>query len=273
MLYRPSLTLTTVFLNSLRDSIFLLYFAYDSYVLGKSDFLIVIPTYNEYESLPILISSLKALTGQYEVLIVDDGSTDGTLEFCLDYASSNEFLQLVNRGSKLGLASAYKLAFEIASKRQFQFVVQMDADGSNRAIDLEKMANEIKNNPSLDLCIGSRWVPGGSILNWPRNRYYLSKSANVFANIALGLKVKDSTAGFRIYKTSSLSKASTSQVLCEGYGFQIEMTNLFRKENFSITEIPIRFVERELGVSKMSKKIIFEAFMRVLQLFIIRLRP
>jgi dolichol-phosphate mannosyltransferase len=215
--------------------------------------LVVIPTYNEAESIGSILHGLKSL--DCEVLVIDDGSPDGTAQIV-----RNLGIEVIERKGKQGLGSAYRVGFSIAIDREYTYVIQMDADGSHQIKDLEKMMEWIGN---ADVLIGSRWVKDGQIANWSKFREYLSKSANTYANLLLSLGVKDTTSGFRIYTSALLKKMEISTIRSEGYCFQIEMTRRALSRGGSVAEVPITFIERTHGVSKMSVAIALEAAVRI----------
>lgn len=215
--------------------------------------LVVIPTYNEVESIGSLLDDLAHL--DVDVLVIDDGSPDGTAQICRAHG-----VEVLERNGKQGLGSAYRAGFQIALDRGYENIIEMDADGSHQVSDLVKMMEWIG---TADLLIGSRWVTDGKIANWSKFRELLSKSANRYANIVLSLGVADTTAGFRIYSGALLAKMDIQTIASEGYCFQIEMTRRALARGGTIAEIPITFIERELGVSKMSFAIAFEAVVRI----------
>ena len=215
--------------------------------------LVVIPTYNESESITQILSALKPL--DCDVLVIDDGSPDGTAQIVRDLG-----VEVIERSGKLGLGNAYRTGFSIGLERGYTYIIQMDADGSHQVSDLEKMMDWID---SADLLIGSRWIKDGGIANWSKFRQYLSKSANIYANLLLSLGVKDATAGFRIYTSALLKKMEISTIRSEGYCFQIEMTRRAIARGGSVAEVPITFIERAHGVSKMSFTIALEAVVRI----------
>ena len=226
-------------------------------------YLVIIPTYNEAESLPILLRELSLLGNDFNYLVVDDGSPDGTADICEKLKSEIPGLEVLKRSKKSGLGSAYRDGYRYALEKNFDAVTQIDADGSHQVSDLPKLLSKFESNPSSDLVIGSRWVKGGSVLNWSKHREALSRLANIYSNVLLGLGIKDSTAGFRVYKTSAIKKLNLSSIKSEGYCFQIEMTREIVKGGSTISEVPITFVERKYGKSKMSGKIVLEAMLRV----------
>jgi dolichol-phosphate mannosyltransferase len=215
--------------------------------------LVVIPTYNEAESIGKILAPLKSL--ECDVLVIDDGSPDGTAEIVRKLG-----FEVFEREGKQGLGSAYRMGFSMAMDRGYTYVIQMDADGSHQIKDLEKMLEQIG---KADLLVGSRWVKGGQIANWSKFREYLSKSANAYANLLLSLGVKDTTSGFRIYTSALLRKMEISTIRSEGYCFQIEMTRRALSRGGSVSEVPITFIERTHGVSKMSVAIALEAVVRI----------
>jgi dolichol-phosphate mannosyltransferase len=226
--------------------------------------LIVIPTYNEVQSAPQLIEDLLLLDIDIDFLIVDDGSTDQTVEACqsIDFSKHASVLNILQRGRKLGLASAYIEGFSWAISTNYKFVAQMDADGSHRPVDLALMyATQIHDDKSI--VIGSRWTRGGKTEKWSIFRKILSRGGNSYARFMLSLKIRDLTAGFRIYPIEVLKGIPYREITSEGYCFQIEMSKLAVDRGFQIIEIPITFVERAYGQSKMSKKIVIEAIRNV----------
>jgi len=215
--------------------------------------LVVIPTYNEVESIGKILDGLKGL--DLDVLVIDDGSPDGTADLVRMHN-----VEVIEREGKQGLGSAYRTGFSIGIQRGYTCIIEMDADGSHQINDLQRMMEWIG---SADLLIGSRWVADGGISNWSKFREYLSKSANRYANVLLSLGVKDTTSGFRIYTTELLKKMEISTIRSEGYCFQIEMTRRAIARGGSIAEVPITFIERTHGKSKMSFAIALEAVVRI----------
>jgi len=215
--------------------------------------IVVIPTYNEVESIGSLLDDLAKL--DVDVLVIDDGSPDGTAQICRAHG-----VEVIERSSKQGLGSAYRAGFALALDRGYENIIEMDADGSHQVIDLVKMMEWIG---SADLLIGSRWVADGQIANWSKFREYLSRAANTYANLVLSLGVADTTAGFRIYSRELLSRMDIQTIASEGYCFQVEMTRRALARGGTIAEIPITFIERAHGVSKMSFSIALEAVLRI----------
>jgi len=225
--------------------------------------LVVVPTYNERESLPIALERLAQHVPEADVLVVDDGSPDGTGEIAEKLAEAEQgrrSIGVLHRAGKQGLGTAYVAGFGWALERGYDVVVEMDADGSHRAQDLPRILAALG---GADLVLGSRWVPGGEVVNWPVSRLVLSRGANVYTRAALGIPVKDATGGFRAYRASLLRTLPLGDVASQGYCFQIDMVWRAVKQGARVVEVPITFVERELGASKMSRTIIVEALVSV----------
>ena len=225
--------------------------------------LIIVPTYNELISAPLLVRRIFRHIPNSDVLVVDDGSPDKTADAIRKLQQEFPTLHLLERKTKLGLGSAYRLGFAWGLERGYEELIEMDADLSHRVRDLKKMIDEKELQPNTDLVIGSRWIPGGKTENWSKSRELLSRAANLYVRAMVGLGVKDSTAGFRIYSASMLKRLNMESIKSEGYSFQIEMTRAVHKLGGKIIEVPITFRERENGVSKMSKKIVGEAMILV----------
>ena len=225
--------------------------------------LIIVPTYNELSNAPLLIRRIFKQIPNSDVLVVDDGSPDKTADAIRELQQEFPTLHLLERKTKLGLGSAYRLGFAWGLEQGYEELIEMDADLSHRVRDLKKMIDAKELQPNTDLVIGSRWIPGGKTENWSRGRELLSRAANLYVRAMVGLGVKDSTAGFRIYSASMLKRLNMESIKSEGYSFQIEMTRAVHKLGGKIIEVPITFRERENGVSKMSKKIVGEAMILV----------
>jgi len=225
--------------------------------------LIIVPTYNELANAPLLIRRIFKHIPNSDVLVVDDGSPDKTGDAIRELQQEFPTLHLLERKAKLGLGSAYRLGFAWGLEQGYKELIEMDADLSHRVRDLKTMIDEKESQPNTDLVIGSRWISGGSTENWSKGRVLLSRAANLYVRAMLGLGVKDSTAGFRIYSAAILRKLDFQSIKSDGYSFQIEMTRAVHKIGGKIIEVPIIFRERENGVSKMSKNIVREAMFLV----------
>jgi dolichol-phosphate mannosyltransferase len=236
-----------------------------------NQFLVVIPTYNEAESIGILLGQISDLS--VDVLIVDDSSPDGTADICRNTKLNFGQISVLVRQGKRGMGSAYVLGYMEALKSGYSFIIQMDADGSHRVEDLISLMSAIESHPSVDLVIGSRWTKGGAVENWSRRREFLSRGANAYSKICLTSSIDDLTAGFRIYRTTLLHKMNLSGIESQGYSFQIEMSREAIKQGAKILEVPILFVERAHGTSKMNWKIILEAMLKVTAWGLLRIKP
>ena len=225
--------------------------------------LIIVPTYNELVSAPLLVRRIFKYIPESNILVVDDGSPDKTADAIRELQQEFPTLHLLERKTKLGLGSAYRLGFTWGLERGYEELIEMDADLSHRVRDLKKMIDAKELQPNTDLVIGSRWIPGGKTENWSRGRELLSRAANLYVRAMLGLGVRDSTAGFRIYSSSMLKRLNMESIKSEGYSFQIEMTRAVHELDGKMIEVPITFRERENDVSKMSKKIVGEAMILV----------
>ncbi|TLW94685.1 polyprenol monophosphomannose synthase [Saccharomonospora piscinae] len=222
--------------------------------------LVVIPTYNERDNLPPLVQRLHTVLPQVHVLVVDDGSPDGTGEVADKLAGDDDRVHVLHRTEKAGLGAAYIAGFRWALARDYGTVVEMDADGSHAPEDLPRLLDALRD---ADLVIGSRYVPGGALVNWPQHRQLLSKGANLYSRLALGVAVSDITAGFRAYRRAVLRALPLESIASQGYCFQIDLTWRTDEAGFRILEVPITFTEREVGQSKMSGTIIGEAVVKV----------
>jgi len=218
------------------------------------------PTYNEVLNLQHSVWALLEQNRQVDLLIVDDSSPDGTGDLADDLAQTSPRINVLHRKGKNGLGKAYLAGFDWAFTKDYDLIVEMDADGSHRAEDLPTLLAAASTS---DLVIGSRWIKGGKLLNWPFSRILISRIGNFYTRFMLGLGVKDVTAGFRVYRKTFLEQLPLNQVASSGYSFQVEMTLLTKRAGGRITEVPITFIERELGASKMSREIVLEAMSRV----------
>ena len=221
---------------------------------------IVIPTYNELENIQCVIARLLDLSPDIDILVVDDGSPDGTGDRVERIGRENPRVRLIRRPRKLGLGSAYITGFKNVLAGGAEVVVQMDADLSHDPQYVPQLVEAIKDH---DVAIGSRYIKGVNVVNWPMSRLLLSYFANLYTMIITGMPVRDATAGFKCFRRKVLEAISLDDVISDGYCFQVEMTFRAWRKHFSIAEIPIVFVDRHSGASKMSKKIIWEAMWKV----------
>jgi dolichol-phosphate mannosyltransferase len=216
------------------------------------------PTFNEAGNIERATSELFRFNPDVYLLVVDDGSPDGTGELAEQLAAKDKRISVLHRKDKQGLGAAYIAGFNYAFDLGFDFVVEMDADGSHRAEDLPRLLAICQDN---DLVIGSRYVRGGKTQNWPLHRQWLSRGGNIYARIMLGSKLNDMTAGFRVFRTSFLQEMDLATINARGYSFQIEMAYRTIQLGGRTAEVPITFIEREIGESKMSGNIVTEALM------------
>ena len=228
--------------------------------LGKV--LVVIPTYNELENLPIIVAGVRAAAPEVKILIADDNSPDGTGEVADGLAAKDNSVQVLHRTKKSGLGAAYLEAFQWAKTNDFDVVVEMDADGSHSPADLVRILAALTDS---DVVLGSRWVKGGRVVNWPKSREFLSRGGNLYTRLWLGIPLKDATGGFRAYRMTAIAKIDVSKVESQGYCFQVDMAWRAVRCGLRVTEVPITFVEREIGESKMNQAIVKEALWRVTQ--------
>lgn len=223
--------------------------------------LVIVPTYNEIENLPLILKRIDKVRPDVHVLVVDDGSPDGTGDLADKLAAKDaERLHVMHRTAKDGLGAAYLAAFEWGLERGYTVLVEMDADGSHAPEQLYRLLEAIDNG--ADLAIGSRYVDGGTVRNWPWRRLVLSRTANTYARVLLGVGIQDITAGYRAYRREVLEKIDLTAVDSKGYCFQVDLTWRSINLGFAVAEVPITFTERELGVSKMSGSNIREAMLK-----------
>jgi dolichol-phosphate mannosyltransferase len=218
--------------------------------------LIIIPTYNEADNVAKIIPEVLSQDDGFNVLIVDDNSPDGTAKLIKEMQKTILRIHLIERPSKLGLGTAYVAGFKFALSHGFDFVFEMDADFSHDPKSLMKLLTKAE---EYDLVIGSRYISGVNVVNWPMRRLILSYSANLYTRIITGLPVKDATAGFKCYRRAVLESFNLDSIKSNGYSFQIETNYLAWKHGFRICEVPIVFTDRREGISKMSKHIVSEA--------------
>ena len=231
--------------------------------MSNSKALVIIPTYNELENLPRLIPIVLSQDESIHILVVDDGSPDGTGAFVKEEMKKNDRIHLLEREKKMGLGTAYLAGFKYALQNNYDIIFEMDADFSHDPNELKNFLIAIKDN---DLVLGSRYINGVRVLNWPMARLLLSFFASVYTRIITGMPVKDATGGFKCFRRNVLEAIDLDKVRSNGYSFQIEMTFKAYSKGFKIKEIPIVFSDRIKGHSKMSKKIVREAVTMVWKL-------
>lgn len=223
--------------------------------------LVVIPTYDERAALPGTLSRLRAAVPEAHVLVVDDASPDGTGQWAAAVAERDPAVHVLHRQGKQGLGPAYLAGFAWGLERGYRLLAQMDADASHRPEQLPRLLEAVRRG--ADLAIGSRWVDGGAVHDWPRRRLLLSRGANLYVRVLLGLSVADATAGFRVFRAELLQRLLAHAIASQGYCFQVDMTRRARARGAVIAEVPIDFDERAEGVSKMSSAIVREALVKV----------
>ena len=223
---------------------------------------VLIPTYNERENLGSIVDRVRVSVPDAHVLVVDDNSPDGTGTLAHELAAADAHIHVLHRGGKKGLGAAYIAGFRWALNEGFGAVVEMDADGSHQPEQLRFLLAALDHS---DLVIGSRWVPGSYVINWPKSRQLLSKAANAYARLMLGTGLRDLTAGYRVYRTTALQRIGLENLQPQGYSFQVELTVRALQAGLVIVELPITFVERAIGSSKMSGPVVVEALWRVTQ--------
>ena len=227
--------------------------------------IVIIPTYNEKENIAKIILAVLVLGIQYHVLVVDDGSPDGTASIVKELMQSHpDKIFIQERKGKLGLGTAYIHGFKCALANQYDYIFEMDADFSHNPLDLDRLLATCENG--ADVAIGSRYVKGGATENWPLDRFIYSKGGSLYTRIITGMPIKDPTAGFVCYKNKVLAAMQLDQIRFIGYAFQIEMKFASWRLGFKLKEVPITFIDRKIGVSKMSKGIIKEAVFGVISM-------
>lgn len=225
--------------------------------------LVIIPTYNEVQNIGQVISRVMSLEENLDILVVDDNSTDGTREVVARKAKHNSHVNMIKRSAKLGLGTAYIAGFKYAIEKGYEYSFEIDADLSHNPDDLKRFINELRN---YDFVVGSRYIDGVSVINWPMSRLLLSYFANIYAKLITGIPIKDLTSGFVGYRTEVFKNIGIDSIKTDGYGFQIEIKYKLYRKGFRHHEIPIIFIERRSGHSKMSKGIIWQAFWLVWKL-------
>jgi dolichol-phosphate mannosyltransferase len=222
--------------------------------------LVVIPTYEERENLGPLLTRLHAVLPDADALIVDDASPDGTGQLADEMAAADPRIRVLHRTAKDGLGAAYLAGFAEALKGDHQIIVEMDADGSHAPEDLPALLAALAD---ADLVLGSRYVPGGEVVNWPNHREWISRTGNLYSRLALGVNIRDITGGYRVFRRQVLEQLDITSVSSQGYCFQVDMAWRAVQAGFRVREVPITFAERERGASKMSSGIVVEALWRV----------
>lgn len=223
--------------------------------------LVIIPTYNEIENLPLITSRVREAQPDVEVLIVDDNSPDGTGELADELAAKDANLHVLHREGKGGLLGAYIAGFEWGLERDYQVLCEMDADGSHAPEQLHLLLEEIAKG--ADLVIGSRYIPGGEVVNWPANREYLSRLGNIYISVALGAGLSDMTAGYRAFRRELLEHIDFDEISRAGYIFQVDLAFRAVKDGFDVREVPITFTEREYGESKLDGSFVKDSLFEV----------
>jgi dolichol-phosphate mannosyltransferase len=226
-----------------------------------SSVLVCIPTFDEAANIERIVARVRSAVPDAHIAIADDNSPDGTGQIADRLAAADDHVHVLHRTRKEGLGAAYLEAFTWALERGYDIVVEMDADGSHRPEELPALLREIE--AGADLVLGSRWVPGGRVVNWPKSREVLSRGGNTYARVALGLPLRDATGGYRAFRAATLKGLDLESVASQGYCFQVDLARRALARGFTVVEVPITFVEREAGVSKMSRGIVGEALWRV----------
>jgi dolichol-phosphate mannosyltransferase len=227
---------------------------------GLGTVLVIVPTYNEADNIVDIVGRLRAAVPASYVLVADDNSPDGTGKLADTLAEADSHVAVMHRPGKQGLGAAYIAGFERAAAEGFDVVVEMDADGSHAPEQLPRLLDALRD---ADLVIGSRWVPGGEVVNWPKRRMLLSRGGTLYTRIALGLPLADATAGYRAYRMDALKGIELAEIASQGYCFQVDLAWRVWRAGFRVVEVPITFTERERGDSKMSSSIVREALWRV----------
>lgn len=223
--------------------------------------LVIIPTYNERENLGRIITRLHAALPHTHVLVVDDGSPDGTGDLADELAAADERIAVLHRTEKNGLGAAYIAGFRWGLAHDYTVLVEMDADGSHAPEQLHLLLEKV--DAGADLVLGSRYVPGGTVVNWPWHREVLSRGGNIYSRLALGVSIQDITGGYRAYRREVLEKLDLDAIASHGYCFQVDLAWRTLQAGFTVAEVPITFTEREIGESKMNGNIVQEALVRV----------
>ncbi|GAA0620508.1 polyprenol monophosphomannose synthase [Streptomyces crystallinus] len=226
--------------------------------LGRA--LVIIPTYNEAENIKPIVSRVRESVPEAHVLIADDNSPDGTGKLADELAAEDDHVHVLHRKGKEGLGAAYLAGFRWGVDEGYGVLVEMDADGSHQPEELPRLLTALK---GADLVLGSRWVPGGRVVNWPKSREFISRGGSTYSRLLLGVDIRDVTGGFRAFRRETLEGLGLDEVASQGYCFQVDLARRAVAAGYHVVEVPITFVERERGDSKMSNDIIVEALWRV----------
>jgi dolichol-phosphate mannosyltransferase len=221
---------------------------------------VIIPTFNELSTLPVIVGRVRASVPEAHILVADDNSPDGTGRLADELAAEDDHVQVMHRLGKEGLGAAYLAGFAWALQEGYDVVVEMDADGSHQPEQLPRLLDALRN---ADLVLGSRWVPGGRTENWPKSRQLISRGGTAYTRLLLGVPIYDATGGYRAFRADTLRKLDLHEVASQGYCFQIDLAWRAVQRGLVVREVPITFVERTSGTSKMSRKIVAEALWRV----------
>jgi dolichol-phosphate mannosyltransferase len=221
---------------------------------------VIIPTYNEAENIKPIVSRVRAAVPEADVLVADDNSPDGTGKFADELAAQDDQMHVLHRKGKEGLGAAYLAGFRWGIEHGYGVLVEMDADGSHQPEELPRLLTALK---GADLVLGSRYVPGGRVVNWPKSRKFISRGGSTYSRLLLGLPIRDITGGFRAFRAQALEGIGLSEVASQGYCFQVDLARRAVAAGCHVVEVPITFVDRELGDSKMSRDILVEALWRV----------
>lgn len=219
--------------------------------------LVILPTYNEAENIVEVLDRIRAASSTLDVLVVDDGSPDGTAELAEKWGIENDGVQILRRAEKSGLGSAYRAGFALGLAQGYDILIEMDSDLQHDPAMLPALVHAVEDGAHL--AIGSRYVPGGEVPEWKFSRRFISQAGNIYASLVLGMHVRDATAGFRAYAADALAAIDLPAIKADGYGFQIEMAYNVSRNKGRIVEVPITFGERQRGTSKMSSRIVVEA--------------
>ncbi|GLF96449.1 polyprenol monophosphomannose synthase [Streptomyces yaizuensis] len=226
--------------------------------LGRS--LVIIPTYNEAENIEAIVARVRTSVPEADILVADDNSPDGTGKIADELSAGDPQVHVLHRKGKEGLGAAYLAGFAWGMERDYGVLIEMDADGSHQPEELPRLLTALKN---ADLVLGSRWVPGGRVVNWPKSREILSRGGSTYSRLFLGLSIRDVTGGFRAFRAETLRGLGLDRVTSQGYCFQVDLARRAVAAGYHVVEVPITFVEREHGDSKMNRDIAVEALWRV----------